>query len=181
MRSSTQRSHSLLPRPLAYLCPVMVPTLNCGARLKRESGSMPELSPQLYASHRGGPHTPLFALVFYRKASALNGKAAHPAEQARRPATAFTGSAFAEDGWRKRAAAALGQLIYQLFFGLGPAVVFFCSEEAAAGFESNFLHRKFDSDAFCLFYSAAWRCLRCCWPVPARPQPSAQRCPIRPG
>ena len=42
----------------------MVPTPNRGARLKRESGSMPELSPQLYASHRGGPHTPLFTVGF---------------------------------------------------------------------------------------------------------------------
>ena len=42
----------------------MVPTSNCGARLKRESGSMPELSPQLYASYRGGPRTPLFTAGF---------------------------------------------------------------------------------------------------------------------
>ena len=49
---------------------------------------------------------PLFWLVFDLKISRWNGKAAHPAEQARRPAQAFTGSAAAEDGWRMRAAAA---------------------------------------------------------------------------
>ena len=42
----------------------MVPDPDCGARLKRESGSTPELSPQLYASYRGGPRTPLFTAGF---------------------------------------------------------------------------------------------------------------------
>ena len=135
----------------AYLCPVKVPTPNRGARLKRESGSTPELSPQLYASHRGGPHTPLFAVGFQVENQLKNGKAAHSAEQARRPARTFTGSAFAEDEWRKRAAAAFGPRIYKLFFGLGPAVVSFQLKRATAGFESNFLHRKFDSDAFFIF------------------------------
>ena len=42
----------------------MVPILNCEGRLKREFGSMPKLSPQLYASYRGGPRTPLFTAGF---------------------------------------------------------------------------------------------------------------------
>ena len=42
----------------------MVPILNCEGRLKREFGLMPKLSPQLYASYRGGPHTPLFTAGF---------------------------------------------------------------------------------------------------------------------
>jgi hypothetical protein len=59
------------------------------------------------------------ALVFKVKIGVSNGKAAHSAEQARRPARAFTGSAFAEDEWRKGTAAASGRPVYQLFFGLG--------------------------------------------------------------
>jgi hypothetical protein len=118
-------THRLLLAAIPHLYPVMVPTPNRGARLKRESGSTPELSPQLYASHRGGPHTPLFAAGFSFEKLAQNGKAAHPAEQARRPARAFTGSAFAEDEWRKRAGATFGKPDYKLFFGLGLALAFF--------------------------------------------------------
>jgi hypothetical protein len=121
----------------------MVPTLIPEARLKRESGSKPELSPQLYAPHRGGPQCHCFP-ADYQLIKWEGGPFGGASQETCQGIHRFSirgGRMEKENSGHLRAA------ILSLFFGLGLTLAGFERSLLTADFESNFLRRKFDSVA----------------------------------
>ena len=100
----------------------MVPTPNRGARLKRESGSTPELSPQLYASHRGEPHVPLFVDWF----SIIEWEGGPPGGASQETCQRIHRFSIRGGRMEKEGSGHLRVVDFFLFFGLGLALVFFC-------------------------------------------------------